>query len=104
MERKEEVDKLSLQQLLPECKSVPGEAEETNVLGGKRDGGSDEDVESERGDSWGIKDEHLSPGSSRRALRSSRAGELTALEQVDNEIALLIYRNGLVFDLKADST
>ncbi|XP_044056507.1 uncharacterized protein il12rb1 isoform X2 [Siniperca chuatsi] len=103
LERKEEVDELTLHQLHPEGKSVPEDAEETAVLAGEWDDGTDEDVENVRGDSGmsgGTSDECLNPGS---ALRSSREGEMTDLEQVDNEIAMLIYRNGLVFDVKTDS-
>ncbi|XP_070688329.1 interleukin-12 receptor subunit beta-1 [Pempheris klunzingeri] len=106
LERKEEVHELMLQQIHPEVKSVPLDAEETTVVGGEWDDGTDEDPESERRDSrmsGGTSDECLSPGSTHQALRSSREGEMTDLEQVDNEIAMLIYRNGLVFDVKTDS-
>ncbi|XP_070816930.1 leukemia inhibitory factor receptor [Chaetodon trifascialis] len=107
LERKEEVHELTLHQLHPEGKHVPKDAEETTILRGEWHDGTDEDVENERGDSrmsGGTSDESLSPGSTEQALRSSREGEVTDLEQVDNEIAMLIYRNGLVFDVKTDST
>lgn len=42
-------------------------------------------------------------GAIEQALRSSREGEMTDLEQLDNEIAMLVNRNGLVFDVKTDS-
>lgn len=106
-ERKEEVHELTLLQLHPEVKSVPEDAEETTVLRGDWDDDTDEDVESERGDSslsGGTSDECLGPGSTDQALRRSKEGEATDLEQLDNEIAMLIYRNGLVFDVKTEST
>ncbi|TDH08741.1 hypothetical protein EPR50_G00100410 [Perca flavescens] len=106
LERKEEVHELTLHQLHPEGKSVPEDAEETDVLTGEWDSGTDEDVENKRGDSRmsrGSSDQSLDPGSTDEALRSSREGKMTDLEQVDNEIAMLIYRNGLVFDVKTDS-
>ncbi|XP_051232477.1 leukemia inhibitory factor receptor isoform X12 [Dicentrarchus labrax] len=104
LERKEEVHELTLHQLHPERKSLPEDAEETPVFRGKWDDGTDEDAEDERGDSrmpGGSSDECLSTD---QALRSSREGEMTDMDQVDNEIAMLIYRNGLVFDVKTDST
>ncbi|XP_060934530.1 interleukin-31 receptor subunit alpha-like [Limanda limanda] len=105
LEGKEEVHDLLLLQLHPEHKTVPQEAEETTVLRGEWDAGSDEDVDNEReGDSRmseGSGDE--SPGSTDQQQKRSRVKELTDQEQVESEIALLIYRNGLVFDLKTDS-
>ena len=105
-EGKEEVDELIVQQLHPERKTVPQEAEETTTLRGEWDAGSDEDVENEsEGDSRmseGSGDE--SPGSTDQEQKRSRVKELTELEQVESELAMLIYRNGLVFDLKTDST
>ncbi|XP_071342102.1 uncharacterized protein il12rb1 isoform X4 [Trachinotus anak] len=101
-EEKEEVNDLMLLQLHPKGKSVP--EDETTALRGEWGGESDEDFENERRDSrmsGGTSDD--SPGSTDQALRSSREGEITELEQVDNEIAMLIYRNGLVFDVKTDS-
>lgn len=106
LERKEEVDELTLHQLHPEGNSAPEGAEETTIVGGDWDDDTDEDTEHERGDSrmsGGTSDECLSPGSTDQALRSSKEAEITDLEQVDNEIAMLIYRNGLVFDVKTDS-
>ncbi|KAM9358382.1 interleukin-12 receptor subunit beta-2 [Symphorus nematophorus] len=105
LERKEEVHDLMLLQLHPESKPVPEDAEEMPVSGGECDDGSDEDTDNERDDSrmsGGGSDECLSPSSTDEALRSSREEEMTDLEQVDNEIAMLIYRNGLVFDVKTD--
>ncbi|KAA8589461.1 hypothetical protein FQN60_012826 [Etheostoma spectabile] len=106
LERKEEVHELTLHQLSPEGKSVPEDAEETDVFTGEWDNGVDEDMENKRGDSrmsGGSSDQSLDPSSTDEALRSSREGEMMDLEQVDNEIAMLIYRNGLVFDVKMDS-
>ncbi|XP_073332158.1 interleukin-6 receptor subunit beta isoform X2 [Pagrus major] len=104
-ERKEEVHELTLLQLHPEGKSVPEDAEETTILRGDWDDDTDEDVENERGDSslsGGTSDECLGPGSTDQALKRSKGGEVTDLEQLDNEIAMLIYRNGLVFDVKTE--
>ncbi|XP_034002317.1 uncharacterized protein LOC117495267 isoform X4 [Trematomus bernacchii] len=106
MERKEEVDELTLLQLHPEVKSVPEDAEESAVLAGEWEEDTDEDEDNERWDSrmlGGSSDECLSPGSTEEALRSSREGEMTDVEQLDNEIAMLIYKKGLVFDVKTDS-
>ncbi|XP_056233515.1 interleukin-12 receptor subunit beta-1 isoform X2 [Seriola aureovittata] len=103
LEGKEEVNDLTLLQLHPKVKSVPEDAGETTTLRGEWDDGSDKHMENERGVSrmsGGTSDE--SPGSTDQALRSSREGEITDLEQEDNEIAMLVYRNGLVFDVKAD--
>ncbi|XP_026202073.1 interleukin-12 receptor subunit beta-1 [Anabas testudineus] len=104
LEEKEEVHELTLLQLHPEVKSSLGDAGECTVLRGDWDDGNDEDMENERGDlrmSGETSDE--SPGSTDQTLRSCREGEITDLDQVENEIAMLIYRNGLVFDLKTDS-
>ncbi|XP_040896440.1 uncharacterized protein il12rb1 isoform X2 [Toxotes jaculatrix] len=93
----EEVHELTLLQLHPEGKSFPDEAWETTDLQEEWDDGRDVDAENESSDSrmsGEISDE--SPGSTDQALRSSREGGITDLEQVDNEIAMLIYRNGLV--------
>lgn len=100
-EEKEEVHELTLLQLHPENKPSVTDTEESTALRGEWDDGDDEDMEDERGDS-GMSGETInqSPGST---LRSCGDGEITDLEQVDNEIAMLIYRNGLVFDLKTDS-
>ncbi|XP_029284788.1 interleukin-12 receptor subunit beta-2-like isoform X1 [Cottoperca gobio] len=103
IERKEEVHELTLHPLHPEGKSVPKDAEETAVLVRQWDDCMDEDVENERGDSGGPSEDCSSPGSTEEALRS-RGGEMTDLEQVDNEIAMLIYRNGLVFDVQTEDS
>ncbi|KAF3835255.1 hypothetical protein F7725_027813 [Dissostichus mawsoni] len=106
LERKEEVDELTLLQLHPEVKSVPEDAEESVVLAGEWEEDTDEDEDNERWDSrmlGGSSDECLSAGSTGEALRSSREGEITDVEQLDNEIAMLIYKKGLVFDVKTDS-
>uniref|UniRef100_A0AAQ5ZG98 Fibronectin type-III domain-containing protein n=1 Tax=Amphiprion ocellaris TaxID=80972 RepID=A0AAQ5ZG98_AMPOC len=95
LENKEEVHDLTLYQVHSEGKSLSEEAEETTVLGGEWDDGTDEDVENKRSDSGGSGDECLSPGSANQALK-------TDLEQVDNELTMLIYRTGLVFDMKTD--
>ncbi|KAM7409613.1 hypothetical protein PAMA_001210 [Pampus argenteus] len=99
---KEEVHDLTLLQPLAEAKSLPVDAEETTVQ--EWDNDTDEDAENERGHSRiseGTSDMCLSPGSTEQAVRSSREEEST--EQVD-EITMLIYRKGLVFDMKTDSS
>ncbi|XP_053178968.1 interleukin-6 receptor subunit beta [Scomber japonicus] len=103
LEKEEEVCELTMHQLHPERKTVLEDAEETTVR--EWDDNTDEDVEDERGDSWmleGTSDECLSPGSTEEALGSSREEEMTDMEQMD-EITLLIYKRGLVFDVKTDS-
>lgn len=103
LERKEEVHhELTLHQLDPEGKSVSEEAEDATVLRGEWDDETDEDEERESSDLEGCSDECLSPGSTDEAQRSSKEGQTADLEQVDNELAMLIYKNGLVFDMKAD--
>lgn len=95
------MDALTLYQLQPKRTSAPEGAEGTLVGG---DWNEDEDLENERGDwrmSNGTSDVHLS--STDRALRRSGEAEMAHLEQVDNEIAMLIYRNRLIFDMKPDS-
>lgn len=99
MERKEEVHELTLHHILPAEKAViekPSEEE-----GEEWEDGTDEDVNDGRSDSEGSSDECLD--FTVQALWSSRKGEVTETEQADNELALLIYRNGLVFDVKTDS-
>lgn len=106
LERKEEVHELTLHQLQPQSKSINEDTEETTVLRGQQDDGTDEDGDDERGDSrssGGSSDECSSQGSVEQALKSSKQGEMTDLEQLDNEITMLVYRNGLVFDVKTDS-
>lgn len=100
-EEKEEVHDLTLLQLHPENKPFLMDKLESTVLRAEWDDEDNEDMESQRGDS-GMSGEtrNESPDST---LGRCRDGEITDLEQVDNEIAMLIYRNGLVFDLKTDS-
>lgn len=104
LERKEEVDELTLLQLHPESKSTLEGIKETTDVREDRDDDADMDAVNERGDSrmlGGTSDEGLTPDSTDQALRSSREAEMT--DEVDNELAMLIYRNGLVFDAKTDS-
>ncbi|XP_061594967.1 uncharacterized protein il12rb1 [Cololabis saira] len=93
-EKEEEVHELTLHQCLPEEKSVPPEA---TPLKHDWDDETERDVED---DSEGSSDESVCPDSTDRALRK---GELTQLEQLDTELAMLIYKNGLVFDVKTES-
>ncbi|XP_026178715.1 interleukin-12 receptor subunit beta-1 [Mastacembelus armatus] len=104
-EEKEEVHDLMLVQPHPEGKSTSEDAEEADVLQREWDDTTGEDIDSTRGDSrmsGRINEE--SHDSTDQELRSSREEENTDLKNVDNEIALLIYRNGLVFDMKTDSS
>nr|XP_015826295.2 interleukin-6 receptor subunit beta isoform X2 [Nothobranchius furzeri] len=92
---KEEVHELTLYQ--------PG-LEETPVLGvlkGEWDDTTDEDMEKERSDSAGSDDECLSLDSAVQTLSKSQMAEL---EQAEAELARLIYRSGLVFDVKSESS
>lgn len=99
LEKKEEVhDELTLLKLYPEGKSVSEEAEDVRVL---RDDGTDEDVDHDRSTLEECSDDCSSPGSTDEEQRNSK-GEITDLEQVDNELAMLIYKNGLVFDMKTE--
>nr|XP_020467655.1 uncharacterized protein LOC109966833 isoform X2 [Monopterus albus] len=105
VEGKEEVHELMLLRQHPEGKSVSVDAEGTTVLQEEWGDGTAEDVENERGDSsmsGGSSDESLD--STDEVPKSSREEEIIDLEAVENEIAMLIYRNGLVFDLKTDMT
>lgn len=100
IERKEEMDELMLQQLHSEDKSDPKDPQETTILGG------DWDTDKE-GDTEGRSDSRLSgepddDSSADPAVGRGREAEENDLEHVDNEIAMLIYRNGLVFDMKTD--
>ncbi|KAM9384992.1 leukemia inhibitory factor receptor isoform 2-T2 [Pholidichthys leucotaenia] len=101
-ERKETVDDLTLHHLDPGEKSNSEMAEVTTFTEHWNDG-SNEEMQSEGSDSEGSINESLNPGSTRQALRSSREREVTEIEQVDTELAMLIYKNGLVFDMKAES-
>ncbi|XP_028259602.1 leukemia inhibitory factor receptor [Parambassis ranga] len=98
MERKEEVHELTLHHILPAEKTVTEKSSEE--VGEEWDDRTDEDVEDGRSDSEGSSDE--CPDFTVQALWSSRKGEVTEIEQADNELELLIYRNGLVFDVKTD--
>lgn len=102
LERKEEVDELTLLQLHPDSKSTIEDTKETTDVRDQDDVPGN--AVKERGDLrtlGGTSDDGLSPDSTDQALRSSREAEMT--DEVDNELAMLIYRNGLVFDAKTDS-
>ena len=96
-ERKEEVHEITLHRLLPERKS---DSEEATVLRRESDGETDADLENERSDSEEPSDECVSPDSDQVLEKE----EMTDLEQVDTELAMLIYRNRLVFDVKTISS
>ncbi|KAM3620347.1 uncharacterized protein V6R79_021885 [Siganus canaliculatus] len=96
---REEVDELSLHQLYPEDKPVPEDLEKTSLFRAERDYSTDEDEENDGIDSRMFRDsddECSSSGSMEGALR--REAETIDLEQLDFEIAMLRYSNGLVFD------
>uniref|UniRef100_A0A665VBK0 Fibronectin type-III domain-containing protein n=1 Tax=Echeneis naucrates TaxID=173247 RepID=A0A665VBK0_ECHNA len=90
LEGKEEVSNLTLLQLQPK------DMEETSIPRGQWGDGGDGGEEGSEGDDEG-------PDSTGRALSSSRDGDVMDEEQLDHEIALLIYKNGLVFDVKPES-
>lgn len=102
LERKEEVDELTLLQLHPENKSTLEDTKETTDVGDQDDDtGNAVKGRVDLRMLGGTSDEGLSPDSTDQALRSSREAEVT--DDMDNELAMLIYRNGLVFDAKTDS-
>lgn len=100
-ERKEEVHELTLHQIVPEQKSV---SEETSFRR-EWDDRTNEPLEAERRDSAGSDDERSSLDSTDPTLRETKMTELEQVtrEQVENELATLIYKNGLVFDVKSES-
>ncbi|XP_005454041.1 interleukin-12 receptor subunit beta-1 [Oreochromis niloticus] len=103
LEKKEEVhDELTLLKLYPEGKSVSEEAEDVRVLRDEWGDGTDEDMEHDRSTLEECSDDCSSPGSTDEEQRNSKEGEITDIEQVDNELAMLIYKNGLVFDMKTE--
>lgn len=89
------MDELTLLQLLQEGTSL---TEKTPVFTEKWSDGSD--MENEGSDSEGSSDECESSNSTSQALRKSG---VTDIEKMDVELAMLIYRNGLVFDVKGES-
>lgn len=100
MDRKEKMDELMLQQLHSEDKPGPRDPEETTLLRGDWDTDKVRDTE-DRSDSR-LSEEHGDDTSTDPAVGRARETEENNLEQVDNDIAMLIYRNGLVFDMKTD--
>ncbi|KAM9762624.1 uncharacterized protein il12rb1 [Menidia menidia] len=92
-ERKEEVHDLTLHQLFPEQRYI---SEETTLLQGESDGGTNMEKEKYSSDSEGSNEECVSPDSN----QAQEEEEMTAIEQVDTVLAMLTYRNGLVFDMK----
>lgn len=95
-DRKEEVHELTLHQVVAEQKSV---SEETSFRR-EWDDRTNEHLEAERSDSAGSDDECSSLDSTDPTLRETK---MTEFEQVENELAMLIYKNGLVFDVKSES-
>lgn len=101
LERPEEVDELTLYELQQENRLTPDGAEETLVRSEYED--MDEDMKEDSADArvWEhYGDEGLN--STEQALKKSRSE--TRKTELANEIAMLIYRNGLVFDVKTDSS
>lgn len=96
LERKEEVHEVTLVQLHPECCPT----EDMEIQKGILDDGSDVDEDNEEGDNVS----KAGSDDKEQMLRGSTEVELTDLDQVQNEIAILIYRNGLVFDVNMDSS
>lgn len=93
LERPEVVDDLILYQLQPESKLTPEDSEETQFRGGwYADMEEDTDKDSAHSrTSEDYEDEHLN--STDQELRNPGEGGRTDL---DNEIAMLIYKNRLV--------
>ncbi|XP_017268887.1 interleukin-12 receptor subunit beta-1 isoform X2 [Kryptolebias marmoratus] len=96
-ERKEEVHELTLHQIVSEQKSV---SEETSSFRREWVDRTDERSEAERTDSTRSDDERSSLDSAGQMLRRT---QMTEPERVENELAMLIYKNGLVFDEKSES-
>ncbi|XP_029684184.1 leukemia inhibitory factor receptor isoform X3 [Takifugu rubripes] len=98
LERPEEVDELILYQMQPEGKSTTENAEE-RLFRGHWYEDKDEDTDD---DNTGLRtsedygDEHLD------CTAQTRKGSRDARTDLDHEIERLIYKNGLVFDGKAD--
>ncbi|KAM4575223.1 interleukin-12 receptor subunit beta-2 [Fundulus diaphanus] len=91
-ERKEQVDELTLHQIVPDS----GEA---TLLTGDWEDGTEWRVEKDGGCSEGSDDRRSSLAS---VDETQRQAELKDLEQVETELAMLIYKNGLVFDVKSE--
>ncbi|XP_034035939.1 interleukin-12 receptor subunit beta-1 [Thalassophryne amazonica] len=110
LERKEEVHEVMLYQLKSEEKTVIlGDTEETAVLQAGWDKTADSNLENEGivGDaemSDEMGHERLTLDSEDQESRATRNVETTNVGQADAELAMLIYRNGLVFDMKTDFT
>lgn len=100
IEKKEELDELMLQQPHPEDKRDPNDLQETTILGGDGDTDNDEDAK-DRSESR-LLEEPGDDSSTDPDVGRTRETEENDLKQVENEIAMLIYRNGLVFDMKTD--
>lgn len=94
-ERKEEVHEVTLHKLVPEQKPVS----EATVLKGEWDDEAGQQVEKDGCCSGESDDESSSLASGDDTLRKA---DLKNLEQVETELAMLIYRNGLVFDVKSE--
>ncbi|XP_043985798.1 interleukin-31 receptor subunit alpha [Gambusia affinis] len=95
-ERKEEVHAVTLHKLIPEQKLVS----EATVLKGEWDDEAGRQVEKDGCCSGESDDESSSLASGDDTLKKA---DLKNLEHVETELAMLIYRNGLVFDVKSES-
>nr|XP_054608212.1 interleukin-6 receptor subunit beta [Nothobranchius furzeri] len=91
---KEEVHELTLHQPVPEQTPVSDETSISSVLKGECNDTSDEDMKKERSDSAGSEDKGLSLDSADQTLCKPQMAEL----------ARLIYRNGLVVNVKSESS
>lgn len=98
LERTEEVHEVTLVQLHPE-RSLSEDLEKSKDPNGKQGESSDVDEDDEEKE-----DRILKTGSDKEQPKDSTEEQQTDLDQVQNEIALLIYRNGLVFDVNMDSS
>lgn len=98
----EQVGELTLHRLHSEDKSRPEDAETT--IREERDDCQDKDAEKDRvgpSISGGTIGKCCSD-SAEQPKRGSRDEEMTDTERLDNELMSLLYRKGLVFDMKMD--
>lgn len=101
----EQVNVLTLHLLQQDDKTLPEAADKTIVLPGEWDDCTDEDAENVNSSmSEGTCGDRLSPDSIEQPQSGSRNDKMNDINGVDDELALLLYRKGLVFDLKMDSS
>ncbi|XP_028300677.1 interleukin-27 receptor subunit alpha isoform X2 [Gouania willdenowi] len=102
LDEKEEFHQVTLLQIHQEGTSVIEETEGISLSELWKDE-SGEDKDNDMRDSEKLEDASLSSGSIVRTLGNSGEREITDIDQMDHELSMLTYRNGLVFDVKTDS-